>query len=238
MDFIALQDALRTLVASRIHSGQLTGVALAQKTGFRQAHISNFLNRRRGLSIEAMNRVLQVLGLTVIDLIEPAEINQRATISPPIEGPYSSVFLVEARAAIEQPVITRASVLEILKFKQSFLHRLRPNMASARQDWIRFVLVKTDAANGLAMHPRISAGATLLIDRHYNSLRPYRRSGPNLYAIAKDGELLIRYVELHGSQLLLRPNNQQCPLDAINISEGRSFGDFIVGRICRVSFET
>ena len=76
MNFIALQDALRTIVTGKIRAGQLTGVALAQKTGFRQAHVSNFLNRRRGLSIEAMNRILEVLGLTVLDLIDPAEINR------------------------------------------------------------------------------------------------------------------------------------------------------------------
>ena len=219
MDFIALQDALRTIVAGRIRAGQLTGVALAQKTGFRQAHVSNFLNRRRGLSIEAMNRVLDVLGLTIIDLIEPAEINRHATVSPPPEGAYISVLLVEPSAAIGQPVITRDSVLEIWKFRQSFLRRLRPDMASARQNWIRFVLVKVDAANALAMHSRMNAGATLLIDRHYNSLRPYRRGSPNIYAVAKDNKMLIRYVELHGSHLLLRPHNPQCPLNAIDVSE-------------------
>ncbi len=237
MDFIALQDALRTVVTGRIRSGQLTGVALAQKTGFRQAHISNFLNRRRGLSIEAMNRILEVLGLTVLDLIDPAEINRRATIPPSPEGAYISVLQAEPSAVIGQPVITRASVLGIWKFRQSFLRRLRSDMVSARQDWVRFVLFKLDAANGLAMHPRINTGATLLIDRHYNSLRPYRRGGPNLYAVAKDGVLLIRYLELHRAHLLLRPHNRQCPLDAIDISASKSFADFIVGRVGRVSFE-
>jgi len=237
MDFIALQDALRTIVAGRIRTAQLTGVALARETGFRQAHISNFLNRRRGLSIEAMNRILQVLDLSVIDLIEPAEINRRATVPLPAEGAFSSVPLVEPRAAIDQPVITRAAVLEILKFKQSFLRRLRPDMASARHDWIRFVLVKADAANGLAMYPRMNAGAILLIDRHHNSLRPYRRGEPNVYAVAKDGELMVRYVELHRPYLLLRPHNRQCPLAAIGISEDRSFAESIVGRVCHVSFE-
>ena len=238
MDFIALQDALRTIAAGRIRTGQLTGVALAQQAGFRQAHVPNFLNRRRGLSIEAMNRILKVLGLTVVDLIEPAEINRRATISAPAEGAYISVLLVEPQAAIHQPVITRASVLDILKFRQGFLRRLRPDMASARQNWIRFVLVKADAANRLAMHPRMNAGATLLIDRHHNSLRPYRRGAPNIYAVAKDGEMLVRFVELQGSQLLLRPQSQQCPLTVIGISEGRSFADHIVGRVCHVAFET
>jgi len=238
MDFIALQDALRTIVAGRIRTGQLTGVALARKTGFRQAHVSNFLNRRRGLSLEAMNQILHVLGLSVIDLIEPAEINRRATVAPPAEGAYSSVLLVEPQAAISQPVIARAFVLEVLKFKQSFLRRLRADMASARQDWIRFVLVRADAGNGLAMHPRMNAGATLLIDRHHNSLRPYRRGVPNIYAVAKDGELLVRYVQLQGSHLLLRPHNQQCPLTAIYVGEGRSSADHIVGRVCHASFET
>ena len=128
-------------------------------------------------------------------------------------------------------------MLEIWKFRQSFLRRLRSDMVSARQDWVRFVLVKVGAANGLAMHPRINTGATLLIDRHYNSLRPYRRGSPNLYAVAKDGALLIRYLELHGAHLLLRPHNRQCPLDAIDISTSKSFADVIVGRVCRVSFE-
>jgi hypothetical protein len=237
MDFIALQDALRTIVAGRIGAGQLTGVALAQKTGFRQAHVSNFLNRRRGLSVEAMNRVLHVLGLTIMDLIEPAEINRHATVSPPPEGPYTSVLRVEPSSAIGQPLITRASVLEIWKFRQSFLRRLRPDLASARQDWVRFVLVKVDAANGLAMHFGLNTGATLLIDRHYNSLRPYRRGSPNIYAVAKDNEMLIRYVELHGSHLLLRPDNRQCPLNAVDVSGDRHFANFIVGRVCRVSFE-
>ena len=184
-----------------------------------------------------MNRILEVLGLTVVDLIDPSEINRRATIPPPPEGAYISVLQVEPSAAIGQPVITRASVQEIWKFRQSFLRRLRSDMVSARQDWVRFVLVKLDAANGLAMHPRINTGATLLIDRHYNSLRPYRRGGPNLYAVAKDGALLIRYLELAGAHLLLRPHNRQCPLDAIDVGASKSSADFIVGRVCRVSFE-
>jgi transcriptional regulator with XRE-family HTH domain len=237
MDFIALQDVLRTIVAGRIRAGRLTGVALAEKTGFRQAHVSNFLNRRRGFSIEAMDRVLQVLELDILDLVDPAEINRRATVSLPTEGAYASVLRVEASAAINQPVIARASVQEIWKIRQSFLRRLRPDMASARQDWIRFVLFKVNAANGLAMQPVIVAGATLLIDRHYNSLRPYRRGSPNIYAVNREGELLVRYLEVHGSHLLLRPQNRQCPLDAIDISRSKSFADFIVGRVCRVSFE-
>jgi hypothetical protein len=236
MDFLKLQDALRECIIKKIARGELTGVALAATAGFRQAHISNFLNHRRGLSLEAMDRVLEVLGITIVDLVDPAAL--RATLPLPSEGDYEDVFLVPAVAAISQPAIVRSSVAQILKFKRSFLRRLRPEMAGARQDWTRFVLVKADSGNGWAMQPRMTSSATLLIDRHYNSLRPYRRREPNLYAVDKAGSLLVRYVELQDSQLLLRPHNQQAPLASIAIRPGKSFADSIVGRVCHVAFET
>ncbi len=39
------------------------------RAGFQQAHVSNFLNQRRGLSVEAMDRVMEVLRLEVRDLL-------------------------------------------------------------------------------------------------------------------------------------------------------------------------
>ena len=62
--------------------GELTGLRLAEQTGFKQAHISNFLNRKRGLSLEGMDKVLNVQHLSVLDLIDPAEVNKRARTSP------------------------------------------------------------------------------------------------------------------------------------------------------------
>lgn len=235
MDFLTLQNALRECVIHKIVRGELTGTALAETAGFRQAHISNFLNRRRGLSVEAMDRILNVLGITVIDLIDPIAL--RASLPVPPENDYDDVFLVSAVAAISQPVIVRSAVAQILKFKKSFLRRLRPEMASARAGWTRFVLVKADSGNGLAMQPRMSPSATLLIDRQYNSLRPYRRREPNMYAVDKGGSLLVRYVELQDSQLLLRPHNQQATLASVAIRPGKTFADYIVGRVCHVAFE-
>jgi hypothetical protein len=40
----------------RVKGGQLTGLKLSQQTGFQQAHISNFLNSKRSLSLEASCR--------------------------------------------------------------------------------------------------------------------------------------------------------------------------------------
>ena len=56
----AMQENLRKLLWARIEAGELTGLKLAQQTGFKQAHISNFLNRKRQLSIAGMDKVLTV----------------------------------------------------------------------------------------------------------------------------------------------------------------------------------
>jgi len=56
-----LEDSLRAHIWARIHRGELTGSALSRDAGFQQAHMSNFLNTRRGLSPEAMDRLLDVL---------------------------------------------------------------------------------------------------------------------------------------------------------------------------------
>ncbi len=49
------------------------------------------------------------------------------------------------------------------------------------------------------MSPPLTAGPTLLIDRHYNSLKPDRKGEFNMYAVLKNDTCLVRYVELAGS---------------------------------------
>ena len=65
---------------------------LAEQTGFKQAHISNFLNRKRGLSLEGMDKVLRVQHLSVLDLLDPDEVNKRASILPPSEDEFENVL--------------------------------------------------------------------------------------------------------------------------------------------------
>src|SRR5262245_65494651 len=97
MKFKALQDNLRKTLWARIEGGELTGLRLADQTGFKQAHISNFLNRKRGLSIEGMDKVLNVQHLSVLDLIDPAEVNKRASIPTPSAGEVHNFLLVDGQ---------------------------------------------------------------------------------------------------------------------------------------------
>ena len=238
MTFRQLQENLRQIMRQRVKGGQLTGLKLSQQTGFQQAHISNFLNSKRSLSLEGMDKVLEVQKLSVLDLLDPKEVNKRASIMPPSEGEFENVVLTEGAVAAGEPLITNERVQDILKFKKGFLKRLRPQMEGMRDEWQRFVLVKVDARDGMSMYPRLLPGAMVLIDRHYNSLAPYKKGEPNMYAVRKDGGCTVKYVEVDGDTLVLRPHNQAYPVSVMRIEEGRTVSDYIVGRVCHVSIET
>jgi len=238
MKFKALQENLRKLIRGRIDEGDLTGLKLAHQTGFQQAHISNFLNSKRSLSLEGMDKVLTVQKLSVLDLLDPDEISKRATILPPSEGEFENVVLTEGEVAAGEPLIISDNVKDILKFKKSFLRRLRPAQEGMRDDWQRFVLIKVDARDGMSMYPRLLPGSTVLIDRHYNSLTPYRKNEQNMYAVRKDGGATVKYVEMAENSLVLRPHNQSYPVSLLPIEEGKTFGDYIIGRVCHIAIET
>ena len=238
MKFRVLQDNLRNALWERIDDGDLTGLRLAQQTGFKQAHISNFLNRKRGLSLEGMDRVLAVQHLSVLDLLDPSEVNKRASILPPSDDEFQSVLLTDSAIAATHPLLTSMHVKEMLKFKKTFLKKLKPEVEGDREHWERFVLIKADAREGMSMYSRLLPGATLLIDRHYNSLKPYRKGEFNMYAVLKNGSCTVKYVETAGNQLILRPHNQAYPIEIMNMEEGKSVSDYLVGRVCYVGIET
>jgi len=237
MKFKVLQDNLRKTLLTRIEEGHLTGLRLAKETGFKQAHISNFLNKKRGLSIEGMDKVLKVQSLSVLDLIDPGEVNKRASILPPSLDEFDNVLLVTGAIAATQPRIMSLRVKEILKFKKSFLKKLRPEMEGDRETWERFVLIKADAREGMSMYPRLLPGATVLLDRHYNSLKPYHKAEPNMYAVIKNGTCTVKYVEQAGRHLVLRPHNHAYPVEVMPMEEGKSARDYLIGRVCHVGIE-
>src|SRR5438067_3293430 len=240
MKFKSVQENLRKVLWERIRAKQLTGLGLAEMTGFKQAHISNFLNGKRGLSLEGMDRVLQKQHLSVLDLLDADEVNKRASITPPTDDQFENVLLVEAAVAANEPLVTSEKVKDILKYKKNFLKRLRPNRqdGGARDDWRRFVLVKVEHKDGMSMYPRLLPNATVLIDRHYTSLQPYRKNEPNMYAVKKDGGCTVKYVETSGNNLVLRPHNQGYPVEVVTIAEGKNAADYVVGRVCHVEIET
>jgi hypothetical protein len=237
MKFRMLQENLRKTLWKRIDAGELTGLRLAEQTDFKQAHISNFLNRKRGLSLEGMDKVLNMQHLSVLDLIDPAEVNKRASILPPSEDEFDNVMVADSHIAAAESLIMSMHVKEILKFKKSFLKRLKEEVEGDRSGWERFLIIKADAQEGMSMYPRTMPGATLLLDRHYNSLTPYRKGERNIYAVRKHDTCTIKYVETADGNLILRPHNPAYPIEVIALEGGQKPGDYIVGRVCHVGIE-
>jgi hypothetical protein len=238
MKFRMLQENLRHILWERIDAGNLTGLRLADQTGFKQAHISNFLNHKRGLSLEGMDKVLNVQHLSVLDLVDPVEVNKRTSIFPPSEDEFDNVAVADLHIAASEARIMSMHVREVLKFKKSFLKRLKREMEGDRSSWERFVVIKADAQEGMSMYPRTMPGAALLLDRHYNSLAPYRKGESNMYAVRKNGTCTIKYVDTDDSHLILRPHNLAYPIEVITLENGHKPSDCIVGRVCYVGIET
>jgi transcriptional regulator with XRE-family HTH domain len=224
------------MIWSRIHRGELTGLALAREAGFQQAHLSNFLNSRRGLSLDSMDRLLQAMNLGTLDLIDPEELQRRIGHPAPDSSWQRTVGLISAENAAS-PRFVPEQVLEVVSFKKTFLQGLKPNIVGDRSEWERFVLLKADVASSKAMGPRIGAGALLLIDRHYNSLEPYRRLQHNLYAIRINAGCSIRYAAVAEDRMILRPHRREFPVELLRMERGRNYSDYIVGRVCHMSVE-
>ena len=129
-----------------------------------------------------MDRLLRALHIGVLDLVSSAELQERL---PAAQRNVQPIALVSAENA-GLARFAADQVLEMRDFNKSFLRRLRPRLAVDRSDWLRFVLIKLDAHRSTGFFPRSSA-ATLLVDRHYSSLEPYRRLQPNLYAVSLAG---------------------------------------------------
>ena len=234
MKFRTLQENLRKAMVERINDGQLTGLGLARVTGFKQAHISNFLNKKRALSLEGMDKVLSTQHMSIFDLLDPAEINKRASVLPPGSDGLESIALTERNAAA-RPQIVHAQVKHVLKFRKSFLNHLRTDMEGGREGWERFVAIGVDQYDGSSMYPRLRPGATVLVDRHYNSLKPYRKGDANMYAVRRGETCSLTYAELVEGQLVLRPHNQAFPVELLEMENGGSSADYIIGRVCHVS---
>ncbi len=238
MSFVSLQENLRRELRKRIDAGELTGMELARRTGFTQAHISNFLNRKRGLKLSALDRMLKAVGLTLYDLLNPHELVRFAAAPAGADEAYADVPVVEAASAARSEVIVNEEVKELVKLPRSLLSRVRADLtAPARKSWTRFVLLRVSPEEALSMRPRLSSGALVLVDRHYTSLHPYRKNEPNLYAARKDDDCTLRYVETTRNLVLLRPHNPESPVEIVTLSEDQSASSLIIGRIAYISSE-
>lgn len=236
MKFETLHENLRLEILRRIERGLLTGSTLARTADFRQAHISNFLNRKRSLSLEGLDRVLAAQEMSVIDLLPP-------DLLPGVAVPRRSASLTQTipvvthTAATSSARIQSPETIDTVEVPEAVIHSSRPHPLPGRDLWQRFVAIRVDAIQAAAMEPLLRQHFIVVIDRHYNSLAPYRLHPPTVYAVRGSDALHLCFLEYEADRLILRPRNQQIPVLLIALATNEQPADRIVGRICYVLSE-
>jgi hypothetical protein len=238
MNFQDLHERLRVEMARRIERGDLTGTELARQAGFKQAHVSNFLNRKRALSLEGLDRMLAAQRLTVDELL-PVDLSAAAGEMGGAGAALETeaVPVVTAKTAMEDAAVRPGAVIETVQVAAASLRGNRWWAPEKYVRWERYVAVRADAQQAAAMEPVIAAGAIAVIDRHYRSLALYRAQQRTLYAVRTGSGLALRYVELDGANLVLRPLALAAPVQVLAVRAQETPADFLVGRVCVVVSE-
>jgi len=230
MKLLELHERLRLEIWRRIDMGVLSTVLLARQTGLAQPHISNFLHRRRRLSLPALDRILLAQNLSVEDLAgSPHHPNPRPEESHAV---MDAIPIVPHSAAMTSPVIPPRASRESVHLPEEWLAGLPVRRAVTRRGWERFVGVRITATQAVAMDPLLRARSVVILDRHYNSLAPCRPLQPNIYAVRVGARFLFRHVSFESSRLILRPRAFDYPVELIDLAPQDSPSDLIVGRVC------
>jgi transcriptional regulator with XRE-family HTH domain len=230
MNFTQMHERLRLELLRRIQRGTVSVSLLARQTGFGQSHLSNFLHSRRQLSLEALDRILAAQHMSASDLL-PGSYHCQAL---PADGDVSAVPVVSHATALFEPHIRPSAMQSMLQLPAGLLQTLRARASNSRRAWQRFVAVRVPGADALPMEPLILPEAITLIDRHYNSLMPYRPNRPNLYAVRHGAHLTLRYVDFMASRLVLRPHNIAFPVDLLEVGSGEPPSELLAGRIALI----
>lgn len=234
LDFARLQSQLRHAVLARVSSGQLSSSRLARIAGYKQPHITNFLHGRRGLSLEAMDRVLRALEMSALDLVPVGALERFVHAGSDTE--YEAIPVVETNA-LHLPLPPACAIREWIKIKRTFLNRMPAATVGKRKHWLRFVLMEATKDDAEAMYPRIQKGAVLLVDRHYNSLRPHRTGEVNIHVVRVRRGAIVRSLDVLGSQIVMRPERNSVPLEVMDMDSKQRFAEKILGRVSCVGWE-
>jgi hypothetical protein len=201
-----------------------------------QAHISNFLNRKRSLSLEGLDRVLNSQNLT-IEQILPLDLAAQSSTPIQISDPIEIVPVVSPSAAMDEARISPSSIIETIQVSASRLHDNRARPSTKHAHWQRFLAIRADTQQSAAMDPLLAPGAIAVLDRHYNSLAPYRAHQSTLYAVRCGTALLLRFVDFDEGRLILRPYSRDFPVQLLPLATHETPGDYIIGRVCLVFSE-
>jgi transcriptional regulator with XRE-family HTH domain len=233
MTFLKLQERVRLELLRRIDRGTLSVSLLARQTGLGQPHISNFLHHRRGLSLKALDRILEAQQLQVEDLLPARRLPKEELREEEIQG-VVEIPLVAHAVAVSEPYIRMSSTLSMMPFPGDTVRGLEARCSNARRQWDRFVAVRIGAEDARPMEPMVEADAVVLLDRHYTSFHPYEEGRVNLYAARLGSHLLVRYAQFQEERVVLRAFQAKVKAEVLEPGPGETANELLVGRVVLV----
>ena len=233
MNFTQLQERLRLELLRRIDRGSVNGALLARQTGFQPSHISNFLRRRRTLSLGALDRFLAAQMLTVADLLAVDDTGA-ASREAASSITHTPVPVVAPSAAIHDPVPPGSAILDLLQLPPGILEQMRSRRATSRRGWARFVAVRLTRQQAAGMQPILPPDTIAVIDRHYNTPVAYQPPQPSVFAVRVGNALHFRLAQFENNRLILRPLELNYPVQLLTLGPHEAPSDLIVGRVCLV----
>lgn len=227
MNFTQIHERLRQELLRRIQRGTVSVSLLARQIGFGQSHLSNFLHKRRQMSLEALDRILGAQHLSLHDLLPDGRLNPNGFES----GQMSDVPVVANEQALFEPHIRSASVQFLMHIPQNALAGIKTRTPTSRRAWQRFVAFRVADQDAHAMDPLLLPAALVVIDRHSLSLRTPAPGKPSLFAILNRGHVVLRYAELRSGRIVLRPRNPAFPVELIEVESDAALHALVVGRV-------
>ena len=77
MSFAELMRRLCRVLQERVHNGELTERGFARRIGLSQSHIHNVLCGARVLTVNTADQIMEGLGMSVVDLLDPVDYRRR-----------------------------------------------------------------------------------------------------------------------------------------------------------------
>jgi hypothetical protein len=160
-----------------------------------------------------------------------------AAATPVAPEPIEIVPIVSSSAAMEEARMSPAAVIETINLSATRLadNRARPSPKSLHLQ--RFVAIRADVQQAAGMDPLLAPGTVAVIDRHYNSLAPYRANQPTLFAVRSGNALLLRFADFDHNCLILRPAAASCSVQLLPLASHETPADYLVGRVCLLFYE-
>jgi hypothetical protein len=144
------------------------------------------------------------------------------------------VPLVSHATAMHEPIVRPSAVRSLMWVPSGLIESARSHPTPHRRTWQRFIAISISAVDAMPMDPVIQPDSTVVLDRHYNALIPYRSSRPTIFALRVDAHLKLRYADFLLSRLVLRPHNRAFPVELTDTEPGETSGDLVVGRVILV----